>query len=59
MKLALVVGGLTADWATRMLRRPARLRSSPAIAALVARSSSLPHGPALVCASTLLLVVTH
>ena len=58
VKLALVVGGLTADWATGMLVVLLAALLS-AIAALVARSSSLPHGPALVGASALLLAVTH
>lgn len=58
VKLALVVGGLTADWATAMLVVLLAALLS-AIAALVARSSSLPHGPALAGATALVLAVTH
>lgn len=58
VKLALVVGGLTADWVIAMLVVLLAAILS-AIAALVARSSSLPHGPALVGATAFLLGVTH
>ena len=58
VNLALVVGGLTADWATAMLVVLLAALLS-AIAALVARSSSLPHGPALAGATALVLAVTH
>lgn len=58
VKLALIVGGLVADWATALLVTLLAAVLST-IAALVARSPSLPHGPALVGAAAFLLAITR